>query len=486
MTHHYCQKSSVKAAASKGLRVILMAVLALAVGISTADAANKKKKRNARANHTVTQQAQAQKYAALVIDATSGKIIHQENADARRHPASLTKMMTLYMTFAALERGQMTLNQRLFVSPQAASQSPSKLGLRPGDRLRVEEAILGLVTQSANDAAVVLAESLGGSEARFAQMMTSTAQKLGMTNTVFKNASGLPNAQQITTARDMAKLALALLRHYPQYYPYFSTPVFEYKGEAHHNHNRLMARFQGMDGIKTGFINASGFNLVASAVRDGHRLVGVMFGGRSAATRDNQLEKIMLNSFDRVREMDRVPQMVSNPAPTVVADAAQAQPEPASFAAPAPARKPQLIQASATMVDNSVAAAIAAEPQVVGQGDADLQPEQTLVTHEQVNAVLAAQPANSWGIQIGAYNDRASAQRALAITADANAEYLGKADTRVMAVDTPHGTIYRARLVGLDQRSARQACARMQRQGRACLTLPPSGAPQAWLASATE
>lgn len=491
MTSSFCHSQTGISLLRAGLRMLLIVAIVFAAGIHAAEAGNKKKSHaNRQANAGPVVQ---QKYSALVIDATSGKIIRQENADAIRHPASLTKMMTLYMTFAALERGQLTLNQRLFVSPQAASQSPSKLGLRPGDRLRVEDAILGLVTQSANDAAVVLAESQGGSEARFAQMMTSTAQKLGMTNTVFKNASGLPNKQQVTTARDMAKLALALLRHYPQYYQYFSTPAFEYAGEVHYNHNRLMARFEGMDGIKTGFINASGFNLVASAVRDGHRLVGVVFGGRTAALRDNQMEKLMTASFDAVREMDRAPQMASKETGVVVKEIAAAQTAAgqvalpnatavpatvasAAAAAPSVMQRPQTAQSN--VVDNSI------KQQPVGEGDADLQPEPAVVTREQVNAMLAAQPADSWGIQIGAYNDRASAQRALAITADQNAELLGKANTRVIAVDAPSGTIYRARLIGLDSRSARQACARLQRQGRPCFTLPPAGAPQAWLASA--
>lgn len=485
MMSRFCLNQPVRRIAIGALRVTLVVALALAVGMNPAEAAKKKKR--AAAAPTVN------KYAALVIDATSGKVLHQEHADAKRHPASLTKMMTLYMTFAALERGQLTLNQRLFVSPQAAAAPPSKLGLRPGDRLRVEDAILGLVTRSANDASVVLAEAIGGSEPRFAQLMTETAQKLGMNNTVFKNASGLPNNQQITTARDMAKLALGLLRHYPQYYSYFNTASFEYKGETYNNHNRLMARFQGMDGIKTGFINSSGFNLVASAVRDGHRLVGVIFGGRSAASRDTQLEKLMVGSFDRARQMDRV-QMASG--------GAALAPTPASFSPPAPARKPEAVEAAVAQapatqtVDNSLEGVYGqgdAEPQVQlvaetqAQGQILTQP--AVVTREQVAANLAAQPTDSWGIQIGAYADRASAQRALAIVADQYAEMLGKATTRVMPVDAATGTIYRARLVGLDQRSARQACARMQRQGRACLTLPPSsmatsGTPQAVLASA--
>jgi D-alanyl-D-alanine carboxypeptidase len=444
------------------LRLLVIAAILLTTLAQPAEAARRKKQAAAP----------APKYAALVIDATSGRVLHQDNADAKRHPASLTKMMTLYMTFAALERKQLTLNQRLFVSPQAASQSPSKLGLRAGDRLRVEDAILGLVTQSANDAAVVLAEAMGGSEARFAQMMTQTARKLGMSSTIFKNASGLPQPQQVTTARDMAKLALGLLRHYPNYYPYFSTAAFEYESAVHRNHNRLMARFDGMDGIKTGFINASGFNLVASAVRDNHRLIGVVFGGRTAAGRDNQMEDLMISSFDKARALDRQTRTAkNNKARAPVTVAAVAQPAaPQAAATPTPT----------VIADNSLASAPANE----GEGDAELQAEPASVTRQQIAAAMSTQPDDSWGIQIGAYNDRAAAQRALALIADQNAALLGKSSTRVTAVDTPSGTIFRARLVGLEQNTARTACSSLQKQNRSCFILPPAGAADAWLATA--
>ena len=236
-------------------------------------------------------------YSDIVIDAETGRVVHQTDSDSLRHPASLTKMMTLYLTFQALESGHLTLGQYLPVSENASYQSPSKLGLHAGQHIRVEDAILGLVTLSANDAAVVLGEALGGSEEGFGVLMTRQARALGMTRSFFHNPSGLPDPEQVTTAHDMAVLGDALIHHYPQFYPYFSTDSFTYAGIYHHNHNHLMDRYEGMDGIKTGYIRASGFNLVASAKRDGMRLIGVIFGGHSAVARDNAMAQLLDRSF---------------------------------------------------------------------------------------------------------------------------------------------------------------------------------------------
>ena len=238
-------------------------------------------------------------YADIILDAETGQILHQTDPDSLRHPASLTKMMTLYLSFQALESGKLSINQYLPISANASEQSPSKLGLRPGQRIRVEDAILGLVTESANDAAVVLGEWLGGSEEAFGDIMTSQARALGMTHTQFKNPSGLPDPDQITTARDMAILGHALIYHFPQFYPYFSHDHFVYAGINHHNHNHLMERYDGMDGIKTGYIRASGFNLVASAKRGPTRLSGVVFGGHSAVARDNRMAELLDEAFDK-------------------------------------------------------------------------------------------------------------------------------------------------------------------------------------------
>lgn len=220
------------------------------------------------------------KYASIIINAQTGQVLWEKNADDRNYPASLTKMMTLYMLFDALEKGKTRMSATMPVSAHAAGQSPSKLGLKPGASLRVEDGIKALVTKSANDAAVVIAEFLGGSESSFAEMMTNQARRLGMSQTTFRNASGLPNLGQMSSARDMATLSMALQRNFPQYYHYFSLRAFDYNGTVIPTHNRVLLNYPGADGLKTGYIAASGFNLAASATRNGVRLVGVVFGGK--------------------------------------------------------------------------------------------------------------------------------------------------------------------------------------------------------------
>ncbi len=235
----------------------------------------------------------------IIIDAGSGQILSQDNPDALNYPASLTKMMTLFLTFDALEHHRISLEQRFTVSRHASVQQPSKLGLRPGTTIALRNLILAVVTHSANDAAVVLAEGLAGSEQDFAVRMNAEARTLGMTRTNFRNASGLPDRFQYTTARDLSKLALALYRTFPREYAYFATEDFTYDGQTYANHNHLMAAFQGMDGIKTGFINASGFNLAASAARNNRRLIGVIMGGRTAESRDMEMAELLDDAFAR-------------------------------------------------------------------------------------------------------------------------------------------------------------------------------------------
>lgn len=245
------------------------------------------------------------KYAAIVIDAATGQVIHQDKANERRHPASLAKMMTLFKTFQALDSGALTKHQLLRVSKHAASQAPGKLGLRFGQTIRVHDAIMSLITKSANDAAVVLAEHLaGGTEVKFASMMTHQAQQLGMTQTVFKNASGLPNPHQVTTAHDMAKLSQALIKYFPHHYKHFATKAFSYKGMTHRNHNQLVGQVIGykeepiiVDGIKTGLTNASGFNLAASAKHKGRRLISVVMGGANRQWRDQRVKRLLVQGF---------------------------------------------------------------------------------------------------------------------------------------------------------------------------------------------
>ncbi len=231
--------------------------------------------------------------ASIVVDGNSGAVLQASNPDARCHPASLTKIMTLYLLFERLEDGKLHLNGLLKVSEHASEQAPSKLDLRPGQTITVEDAIKSIVTKSANDAAVVVAENLGGDEENFAKLMTQQARALGMARTTYVNASGLPNDKQLTTARDQALLGRAIQERFPQYYKYFSTESFVYHGETMRNHNHLLGAVEGMDGIKTGYTRGSGFNLVASVHRDGHRIVAVILGGRSSFERDVHMRRLI-------------------------------------------------------------------------------------------------------------------------------------------------------------------------------------------------
>ncbi|KAF0231022.1 MAG: putative D-alanyl-D-alanine [Beijerinckiaceae bacterium] len=270
--------------------LVLAAVLTVALAVPEAEA---RRKRHARAG------GYNPPFASMVYDVNSGKVLQSTNGDASRHPASVTKVMTLYMLFEQLETGRFKLSTELPVSREAASQAPSKLGLRPGETISVEDAIKALVTKSANDIAVVVAEAIGGDEDRFAAMMTRKARAIGMSRTTFRNASGLPNPGQITTARDLVTLGRVIQDRFPRYYPYFGTRMFTYEGRGHRNHNRLLGQVEGVDGIKTGYTRASGFNLLTSAKADGRHLITVVLGGRSGRSRDAQVAGLIENHMDR-------------------------------------------------------------------------------------------------------------------------------------------------------------------------------------------
>jgi D-alanyl-D-alanine carboxypeptidase len=274
-----------------GLFGLATAIAYVAVSADPADARGRRRHVSQRAAEPASQS--SPRYADIVVDANNGAVLHASNADATRHPASLTKIMTLYLLFERLEAGQLKLDSELDVSARAAAQSPTKLGLRAGETIRVEDAIKGIVTRSANDAAVVVAENLADSEDEFARMMTRKAQSLGMSRTVYRNASGLPNSDQVTTARDQSILGRAIQERFPRYYRYFSTRVFVFRGHAIGNHNHLLGRVEGVDGIKTGYINASGFNIVTSVHRGNRYLVAVVFGGSSAGSRDSRMRELI-------------------------------------------------------------------------------------------------------------------------------------------------------------------------------------------------
>ncbi|HAF80151.1 MAG TPA: serine hydrolase, partial [Brevundimonas sp.] len=266
----------------------LFAVLALSLVFSA----------NVRPIEAQAQSQENSRYAAIVIDAASGEVLFSRHADARRYPASLTKMMTLYLTFEALSQGRVKADDVLTVSPHAASQPPSKLGLAAGQTITLDDAMRATAVRSANDMAVAIAEHVGGSESRFTSLMTQKAQQLGMTQTRYFTANGLPDARQVTSARDQAILARAIMRDFPQYYSYFGLHDWAYNGRSYRNTNGLLPTGNGYDGMKTGYTNASGYNLAASAVRDGRRLITVVLGGRSSASRNAHVAELMDTGFE--------------------------------------------------------------------------------------------------------------------------------------------------------------------------------------------
>jgi len=275
-------------------------------------------------------------YADIVVDANSGTVLHSTNPDAQRHPASLTKIMTLYLLFEQLEAGKLKLDSPLQVSKEAAGQMPTKLGLKPGSTLAVEDAIKGMVTRSANDAAVVVAEAIAGDEDAFAKLMTRKAQALGMSRTIYKNASGLPDSGQITTARDQSTLGRAVQERFPRYYKYFSIRTFVFRGQSIGNHNNLLGRVEGVDGIKTGYVNASGFNLVTSVHRGNRYLVAVVMGGSSAGSRDAKMRDLISDKIAQA-SVKRTAPMVAEGSPPP-----EARPEPKAVAKVETAPEPKV------------------------------------------------------------------------------------------------------------------------------------------------
>jgi len=443
----------------------------------------------------------------ILLDAGTGQVLSEQNADVLTYPASLTKMMTLYLTFEQLNQGRIRLDQPFYVSEWAASRAPSKLALTPGDSVPVHDLILGIVTKSANDAASVLAEGLAGSEANFAQYMNAKARQLGMQHTWYRNASGLPDPDQRTTARDVARLALALYHQFPREYRYFSTREFDFRGMVVHGHNHLLEWYQGADGIKTGFVNASGFNLAASAVRDGHRLIGVIMGGRSARSRDAQMASLLDQGFAYLPAMRpaqpqpaQLPEalvaaaasLVTLPARAAMAATAPAAwPPPAATPAtapaasrpaapvaawPAPARPPASPATSAAPSTTADAAGTHQKSGFLGNvaktALRHLSPvaraEAAPLTHEAPNA------GADWAIQLGAFRGEAAAEQATSHVARL-AVVKGKPSQVVAPAKHDPDRLYRARLLHFTAKGAQAACAELHRRGIACSVVHPGG-----------
>ncbi|WP_421871890.1 serine hydrolase [Pararhizobium sp.] len=395
--------------------------------------------------------------AAIIIDARTGKVLSSENPDTLNHPASLTKMMSLYLAFEALHRGTIDWDSTIKVSKTAAAKPPMRLGLKAGMKLTVREAVLGMIVRSGNDAAAAMAEKLGGTEARFAQMMTKKAHQLGMSRTVFINASGLPASAQVTTARDMSTLAIALMRDFPREYRLFATQSFMFRGRKVRGHNNLMYRYDGMDGIKTGYTNASGFNLV-SAVRHGNRrVVGVVLGGRTAKSRDNKMAALLDRHLGKASNAgSRALLAAAKTGGAVEVAALGASDVPLPFAAP----KRRSGDAVAALIASSHATIPAERPAVM----------------DELEKTADILPAGAWQIQISAAPTQEAARALLAQARSVAGHTLKSASPYTEAVGQGAGTIYRARFVGFDSRDeADAACNWLKQHSYDCMLLPSRG-----------
>src|SRR5882724_7553492 len=330
-------------ASSRTLRacVLGLATFTTAILISSESAEARRYRHRQVASHHrshVASESYSPQFSSIIVDGNSGALLTSNNPDGSRHPASLTKIMTLYLLFERLEAKKMNLDTEMEVSEHASEQAPTKLGLRPGQTVKVEDAIKGLVTRSANDAAVVIAEAIGGDEDDFAKMMTRKARALGMTKTTYRNASGLPNDEQVTTARDQATLGRAIQERFPRYYRYFSTSVFNYHGQSIRNHNHLLGEVEGVDGIKTGYTRASGFNLVTSIRRGNRHLVGVVMGGRSGGSRDTIMRGLLAENLDKASSTRTAAAIIERNAADSNSDVADAD---------TPSKPMQLVQGAA-------------------------------------------------------------------------------------------------------------------------------------------
>ena len=314
-------------ASSRVLRACIFGLVTVTAGVifttDTADARRSRHRHHAR-HHQEARDSYSPAFSSIIVDGNSGATLSANNPDASRHPASLTKIMTLYLLFERLDAGKMKLDTEMDVSEHASEQAPTKLGLRPGQSIAVEDAIKGLVTRSANDAAVVIAEAIAGDEGDFAKLMTRKARTLGMTKTVYRNASGLPDDEQVTTARDQATLGRAIQERFPRYYRYFSTTAFNYHGHSIRNHNKLLGNVEGVDGIKTGYTRASGFNLVTSMRRGNRHLVGVVLGGRSGGSRDTIMRGLLAENLEKAATKRTVAAIAERNSSDANADVAEA------------------------------------------------------------------------------------------------------------------------------------------------------------------
>lgn len=448
------------------------------------------------------------KYASIAYDANTGDTLFETFGSDKRYPASLTKIMTLYMAFELIEKDRLSLESTIPISAQAASQPPSKLGFEVGERIRMIDAIKALVTKSANDVAVAVAEKIAGSESAFGRLMTKKAREIGMKNTVFKNASGLPDSYQYTTARDMVTLALRIQDDFPELYKLFSTRSFTYRGKRYKNHNTLLGTVEGVDGIKTGYIRASGFNLVSSVRRDGKHIIAVVFGGKTARSRNAHMRSIISRALKQAStRKTRKPMLVAMPRPVlrpslpgkkpvfprrIEVGRADAPPEPRGTVKIAKVKRHDFLRSPASA---SVETISAPDNRAAPQPIEGVQGRQPGTLQDQLAMLLARsgvmddglrgseqgsadetpearqQPVVLRGpfiIQVGAFASQNEAEAQLRAVAERADQILNGYDRRTEMIEKGTRTIYRARFAGFESGAATAACTELRRRSIDC------------------
>lgn len=467
-------------------------------------------------------------YASIVVDANSGKVMEAVNADSPRYPASLTKIMTLYLLFERLEAGKIKLSTEMPMSAHAAAQAPSKLGLKPGQSIDVATAIRAIVTKSANDVAVCVAEAIAGDEITFAKQMTAKARALGMKHTNYHNASGLPDEHQLTTARDQAILGRAIQDRFPKFYHYFSTRTFAYHGKEMRNHNHLLGRVDGVDGIKTGYIHESGFNIVTSVHRGSRHIVAVVFGGRSASARDARVKSLIANNINVAANKRTASPVVEGwmtalaraeiptpPAkppiepvkPVIEQKVASAPPPLPPVAPPVPGSTDPIrpIPVKTIMVQPGIMRTASLTP--LPSASRKLRPAPATTNPANITTIatvkseppppaksasaptiriasagasvpapaaaqeLAAKPRGDWMIQVGAFDVEKDAKKRLTIAQDKAKAQLSAANPFTEPVAKGDKTLYRARFAGLEKSQAERACMHLKRSEIPCMLL---------------
>lgn len=453
----------------------------------------------------------ARKSAAMAVDVHTGKILYSHNIDKPHHPASLTKIMTLYMLFEYIEAGRLHMNSRLKVTENASKQAPSKLGLRPGSTILVKDCIKALITKSANDVAVIVAENLAGSEWKFTQLMTWKARKMGMHKTVFVNASGLPDRRQTTTARDMITLGLRIQKDFPQFYPLFKTKRFSYRGKVYKNHNGLMSRMRGIDGIKTGYTRASGFNLTSSIWKGRKHVVAVVMGGKTARKRDNFMARVLNKSLRKARNGKTKEQFVAanfaRKAPNRRVAQIERQPRKQAYKQPAKRvqkRVDQPVKAKRQIVKAVVKAPPKSEVQKtvstkklayvpaqeivvrskdqsrMSQSAEDAAKKQTaelpvtettgdIKIETKKQATITSPPKGPYHIQIGAFGSEEDAERRLHSIGSKAGKLLKGHQSFTMLV--PTNNVYRARFGGFSEADARKTCRQLKKKSIDCMAI---------------